>query len=364
LGAGLNPPPGTGPYVLKENQPQSLVLLKNDLYYRGQPHLSALIVAVFPDAKQAFKAYQEGKIDFLDDIPGEELANIRSKPDYKGLLIEKPVLETYCLGFNMGRDPYAGSYLLRRALNYAIDREYIIKNILGGSYIVAKAVIPTGLDAYSKRMYGYRYDPDKARQLLEESGHPQGQGLSTLTLTYNKNSGHSQVATEIARQLAQYGITVQLQEQNWDYYKKQVNGRYISFFRLGWAADYPDADNFLYSLFHSSKIGVSNFCGYHNPQLDRILDASRSQYKDPAARIKLLQRAEEIIVDDAPCLWLFQKKAEKLISPDVRKLTLDKMEMVDWYQVELAKPSIDKTSDNRNSVKTPVPEKSSIPKTD
>ena len=364
LDAGLKPPPGTGPYILKENRSQSLILQKNETYFRGQPHLSSLIVSVFPETGQAFKAYKEGKIDFLDDIPNGELANIRSKPELKGLLVEKPILDTYCLGFNMGRDPYAGSYLLRRALNYAIDRDYIIKNILGSSYIVAKAVIPTGLEAYNKDMYGYRYDPDKARQLLDEAGYPQGQGLSTLTLTYNKDSGHSQVAAEIARQLAQYGIIVQLQEQNWDYYKKQVNGRYISFFRLGWAADYPDADNFLYSLFHSSKIGVSNFCGYHNPQLDRILDASRSQYEDPAARIKLLQRAEEIIVDDAPCLWLFQKKAEKLISKDVRKLTLDKMEMVDWYQVELAKPSIDKPADTKTPVKNPATEMSLNPKID
>lgn len=343
LSAGLTPPPGTGPYMLKEKTPQSLILLKNDHYYRGQPHLSALNVTVFPDAAAAYKAYQEGKVDFLNAVPAQELAKVRKDQQYKGLLLEKPVLETYSLGFNLGREPYAGSYLLRRALNYAIDREYIIKNILGGSYLSAKGLIPSGMEAYNQGMYGYRYKPEKARDLLEEAGYPQGQGLRPLTLTYNKDDGHQQVAAEIARQLAQIGITVQLQEQDWDYYKKQVNSRSMSFFRLGWAADYPDADNFLYNLFHSSKIGVSNYCGYHNPQVDKILDASRAQYKDPQARIKLLRRAEEIIVDDAPCLWLFQKKAEKMISRDVRNLKLDRMEMVDWYQVELTKPEIDKS---------------------
>lgn len=357
LSEALHPAPGTGPYILKEKKTESLVLLKNEHYYRGQPRLSAIIVTVFPDGEQAFKAYQAGKIDLLDDIPGGELANIRKKPEYKGLFLEKPVLDIYCLGFNMGREPYAGSYLLRRALNYAIDRDYIIKNILNGSHIAAKAVIPVGMNAYNKEMYGYRYDADKARQLLEQAGYPQGKGLPTLTLTYNKDPGHSQVASDIARQLGQFGINVQLQEQNWDYYKKQVNSRSLSFIRLGWAADYPDADNFLYSLFHSSKIGISNFCGYNNPQLDKILDDSRAQYKDPVARIKLLQRAEEIIVDDAPCLWLFQKQAEKLISKDVRKLTLDRMEMVDWYQVELARSALDKSSAVQDSDKAAVPDR-------
>lgn len=357
LKAGPKPPPGTGPFILKEQKADSLVLLRNENYYRGQPRLSALTATIYPDAQQAYKAYQEGKVDFLDEIPGEALAGIRGKKELKELFLEKPVLETYCLGFNMGRDPYAGSYLLRRALNYAIDRDHIAKNILGGSYQAAKAVIPAGLNAYNKEMYGYRYDPEKARKLLEDAGYPEGAGLSPLTLTYNKDPGHSLVAADIVRQLGQYGVRVQLQEQNWDYYKGQVNSRSNSFFRMSWAADYPDADSFLYSLFHSSRIGYSNFCAYRNPQLDRILDASRSEYQDPAARIKLLRRAEEMIVDDAPCLWLFQKKAAKLISKDVRKLSLDRMELVDWYQVELAKPEINPSQSGKTPEQTAPPAK-------
>lgn len=344
LGVGSNPSPGTGPYMVKEKKPQSIILLKNDHYYRGQPHLSALNVSVYPDSAAAYKAYQEGKVDFLDAIPVQELAKIRKEAKYKGLLLEKPVWEIYCLGFNMGRDPYAGSYLLRRALNYAIDRDYIINNILGGSYISAKGLIPAGMEAYNQGMYGYHYKPEKARELLAEAGYPEGRGLRPLTLTYNQDDGHQQVAQEIVRQLGQLGLAVQLQEQNWDYYKRQINSRSMSFFRLGWAADYPDADSFLYSLFHSTKIGVSNYCGYHNPQVDKILDASRAKYNDPQARIKLLRRAEEIIVDDAPCLWLFQKKAEKMVSRDVKNLPIDRLEMVDWYQVKLGNPEPDKDS--------------------
>lgn len=337
MSSGLTPPAGTGPYLLKEKSPTSLLLLCNDYYYRGQPHLSALNVTVYPDAAAAYKGYQEGKLDFLDTLPMSELASIRQNPQYKGLLLEKAVLDIYCLGFNMNRDPYANSYLLRRALNYAIDRDHIIKQLLSNSYLSAKGLIPAGLEAYNPSIYGYRYNADKARQLLAEAGYPAGKGLPILTLTYNDDPGHALVAGEIARQLAVFGIRVQIQAQGWDYYKKQVNDHAISFFRLGWAADYPDADNFLYSLFHSSQTGNSNFCGYHNPQVDRILDASRAQYKDPQARLKLLRRAEEMIIDDAPCLWLFQKKAQKLVSRDVRHLNLDQMEMFDWYPVGLAR---------------------------
>lgn len=351
LESGLTPPAGTGPYMLKEKSANSLQLLRNDHYYRGQPHVSALNVTIFSDDETAFKAYKEGKLDLLDNIPPAEMAGVRQNKDYKGLLIEKPVLEIYCLGFNMHRDPYANSYLLRRALNYAIDREQIIKQLLGNGYLPAKGLVPAGLEAYNKDITGYRYDAEKARQLLTEAGYPDGKGLPILTLTYNDDPGHALVAGEVARQLAGFGIRVQTLQQGWDYYKKQVNGRSMSFFRMSWAADYPDADSYLYSLFHSSQIGMTNFCGYQNPQVDKILDQSRKQYQDPQARLQLLRRAEAIIIDDAPCLWLFQKNAQKLIGKDVRHLELDRMEMIDWVQVELLKPVTEKPNADTSAQK-------------
>lgn len=348
LESGLTPPAGTGPYMLKEKSSASLQFLRNDHYYRGRPHLSALNVTIYSDHDTAFKAYKEGKLDLLDNIPPAEMANIRQSKDYKGLLIEKPVLEIYCLGFNMHRDPYVHSYLLRRALNYAIDREHIIKQLSSDGYLPAKGPVPAGLEALNEDIPGYRYDANKARQLLAEAGYLDGKGLPILTLTYNDDSGHAIVAGEVARQLAEFGIRVQTQQQGWDYYKKQINSRALSFFRLSWAADYPNADNYLYSLFHSSQIGMTNFCGYQNPQVDKILNNSRQQYKDPQTRLQLLRRAEAMIIDDAPCLWLFQKKAQKLVSKDVRNLKLDCMEMIDWYQVELLKPTVEKVSEDKS----------------
>jgi len=223
---------------------------------------------------------------------------------------------------------------LRRALNYAVDREAIIKNILGGGYLPAKGVIPIGSPAYNEQMRGYVYDPEKVQQLLSDAGFPGGKGLKPLTLTTNRDTGHRQIALEVARQLGLQGITVQVQDHDWDYYTRQLTNKQLSFFRLGWKADYADADNLLYTLFHSSAAG-SNLTGYRNPQADKVLDDSRFEYRDEGARLKLLRRAEEIIVDDAPCLWLFQKKATILMGKDVRDLKVDSMEMINWHEIGL-----------------------------
>jgi ABC-type oligopeptide transport system, periplasmic component len=327
---------GTGPYILNKATADNVVLIRNEQYYGELGRLSAISFNRFQDAAQALAAYKDGKVDYLGDLPLQDLPNIAADSKYKGLYIDKPLMEVYWLGFNLDREPYANNYLLRRALNYAIDRESIIKNIMGGGFLPAKGVIPVGSNAYNEQMRGYTYDPDKVQELLAEAGYPNGQGLKPLTLTYNADPGHRQIALEVARQLGLQGISVQVQENDWDYYTRQLTNRQLSFFRLGWRADYEDADNLLYTLFQGTSTAGSNLTGYHNPQVDKLLDDSRAAYKDDKARLKLLKKAEELIVDDAPCLWLFQKKTTILIGKDVRDFKVDCLGMINWHEVGLA----------------------------
>ncbi len=338
----VQPAPGSGPYKFKENKDNVEFLLeRNDKYHRGIPKLGGIQAQVFAGGAEAFEAYQAGKVDYLDSLPLNELKNIKENEQYKKLLIDKPIFNVYVLGFNVNKEPFAGNYLLRRALNYAVDRNLIIDEVLGGSYRTANSIVPLGMAGYQHDMRGYSYDPQKAQELLEEAGFPLGEGLPQLVLTYNEDEGHRMVGESIAAQLAELGIKVQLQPMEWDYYKKQLNQMNLSLFRLEWMADYPDPDSFLYSMFHSSKVGISNYFNYHNSQVDKILDASREEVKSQQERIKLMNRAEEIIVDDAPCLWLFQSTAAKMISKNVASLQVNSMEMIDWYEVELLKPSLD-----------------------
>lgn len=236
---------------------------------------------------------------------------------------------------------FSSSYELRRALNYAIDRNAIAEEVLGGAYRPIQSIIPRGLPAHNPEMRGYKYDVQKARELLVKAGYPEGEGLQPLVISYDQDEGHAAVLDAVARQLGAVGIEVQLQPMDWEYYKKQLGKNQLGIFRVGWQADYPDADSFVYSLFHSSKTGISNYFSYQNPQVDKILYNARAQL-DEEKRIQALRQAEEIIVDDAPCIWLFQKMAAKLISPGVRSLEINCMELVDWYRVELHKPATDK----------------------
>jgi oligopeptide transport system substrate-binding protein len=342
-----SPLAGTGPYRISDNKDNTnITMLRNDDYHRGKPRLTALAIKIIPDEDEAFKQFKDGKLDYLDKVPLKEIKNLKKDPQYQDQYIERMLLETYLIGFNLYKQPWNNNYQLRRALNYAIDRHAIIEQVFAGSYRPAKGVIPAGLPGYNQQMRGYSFDQQKAKNLLADAGFPDGEGLKPLTLYYNEDAGHQMVAEMIARQLQEIGIVVELQEMEWDYYKKQLAKNSLGLFRIGWQADYPDADSFLYSLYHSSQLGITNYSGYQNPQLDKILDESRRQTGNSHKRIELLGKAEAIVVDDAPAIWLFQKRAAKITGKEVRNLKVDGMEMIDWYKLELLKPSLDGNTAN------------------
>ncbi|HWP97725.1 MAG TPA: ABC transporter substrate-binding protein [Syntrophomonadaceae bacterium] len=337
-----NPPfAGTGPFVVRQNPDNKDIWLdRNEKYHGGRPLVTSLHITVYPDQEAAFQAYKAGKLDYLDAVPLGELAGIEKDEKYSKLLIDRPLWDTYDIGFNLNRAPFKDNYKLRRALNYAVDRQTIIDKVMGGNATPLKAVLPQGIPGFNESLRGYSYDPDRAKALLEEAGYPGGKGLSTVILSYNNDEGHRLVAETVAQQLGQVGFPVQIQPMDWSYYKSQLNAMNLTLFRMEWRPDYPDADAFLYSIFHSSKMGVSNYGGYNNPQVDKMLEASRSEVHNPQERIAMLNRIEEMLVDDAPYIWLFQRKAAKMISPQVHNLKLDGMENVDWAKVELHKLQI------------------------
>lgn len=335
------PYPGTGPFkVIQNPDNRSILLARNEDYYRDKARLTAVQITVFPEAKAALQAYVDGKLDYLDAVPLSDLSRLKQNETLNKFLVERPLWESYALGFNLNREPFKDNYLLRRALNYAIDRQALIDEVLGGSAVPLKGVLPQGMPGFNETLRGYSYDPDKAQSLLQEAGYPNGEGLPSIVLTYNKDEGHRQVAENVAQQLGKIGVSVKTEAVDWTYFRKQINSFSLAFFRVQWRPDYPDPDSFLYSMYHSSRVGVCNYANYCNPQADIVLEQSRAQKLDSKERIKTLNRAEEIIVDDAPYLWLFQRKAVKMVSPQVQGFKLDGMENIDWQKIELHKTEV------------------------
>jgi len=292
-------PVGSGPFkFVSWTHDDKVILEANKDYFAGRPYVDRLEIRIIPDETVAIMEFEKGNLDWYENVPPSELDRLKSDPKWKDNIIEKPELGTYYIGMNCQKPPL-NNKLVRKAISYAINREQIVKVIMRDSVMIATGILPPGIPGYSKRP-PIPYDPEKAKRLLKQAGYPDGKGLPTLELAFNKSATHQRICEAIQSDLKKVGINVELVQMDWAQYLEKVDRGETQLFRLGWIADYPDADNFLWVLFNSKNWGPGgNGAYYKNPTVDELTDKAKIMVPG-AARNSLYKRAEAIILDDAP----------------------------------------------------------------
>jgi peptide/nickel transport system substrate-binding protein/oligopeptide transport system substrate-binding protein len=207
------------------------------------------------------------------------------------------------------------------------------------------------MPGYNPDLAGYAYDLSRARQLLAEAGYPEGKDLPPLELwTGSKNTAILLEQEVIKRDLERLGIRVELfRVENWEQLKTEVLGkRPGAMYRHSWFADFPDPDNFLFSLFHSQS--AENYAYYSNPAVDHLLERARSE-GDYLKRIEVYRQAEALITEDAPVVNLMYYTGEYLFQPYVQGIELNALGS---RYMPMKKIWLDATS--RVSLSTPKPQ--------
>lgn len=331
-------PPGTGPFKLDAFQTENTLSVKGYKYYhRLRPALSSVKFTCYKDENQGMTAFRAGDLDALDSVPRPEVAGLQAAKE-GNRLIKSPLMGFYAYAMNINKPPY-NQVNLRRAMNYCIDRDLLIKNVMGGVGQPAKGIIPIAVPGYNRSLQGYTLNSETAIELLSDTDYFNNVNPPVLKPTYNTDQGHARIALALKTQLETMQMAVQPSPLAWEVYEKKMSSMQLDFFRFGWDADYPDADSFLYPLFHSSQIGITNLTGYKNAQVDRVLDAARAETLSNTERLKLLRRAEQIILDDAPMLWLMQKEAASLVRPDVEGFKFDGLRLINWNNLRFQEPA-------------------------
>jgi peptide/nickel transport system substrate-binding protein/oligopeptide transport system substrate-binding protein len=340
--AYLRRPVGCGPFRLSEwVQSNYLTLTAFDEYYEGRPELDRVIFRFIENLTTSLEEYRAGGLEFLDElVTGQRLA---LSEEMGSEMHRWPQLAVSFYGFNHQLPPFKNNRALRQAFNYAVDKEYLCRVLQEGKDIPQTGILPPGIPGHNPSLAGYPYDPERARALLAEAGYPDGEGLPEIALWYNTSENHQRVASQVQSDLARIGVKVVLRNLDWASFLKAVEGEpggnsEVAFYRMGWFADYPDPDNFLTVLLHSSKWGpAGNHSRYANPEFDRLVDQARALTRLDD-RIPLYRRAEQIAVEDAVWLFLYYYREEALVKPYVRGLVLpalgDHMARLD--QVQLA----------------------------
>jgi len=302
---------GTGPFLLEEwRHGRTLRLRARHDYFEGSPKINGIIYKVIPEDLTAVAEFETGNLDAIG-IPTAEFRHYTQSPEWKDKVVSGIGMNTYYLGMNCERPPF-NNPLLRKALNYAIDREKILKTIYEGRGLLANGPIPPALippqppdtlhppliKGGKKR--GYTYDPKKAKDLLKKAGYPEGLSIK-IYLTSDQET--LDILEAIQHYLEKVGIHAELRQLEWSAYKEALNRGEPDAFWISWWADYPDPENFLFPLFHSSNWGAGgNRTRFMDREVDEIIiDAQREM--NPVRRYKLYERAEGMIIDLAP--WVF-----------------------------------------------------------
>ncbi|MFC1512321.1 ABC transporter substrate-binding protein [Candidatus Latescibacterota bacterium] len=316
-------PIGTGPFrFLAWDHDIRVSIEAYEGYHGGLSGIDRVDFEIIPDVGVAFQKFVAGELDLVNEIPPGQLTLIRGK--YPEALHVWPFLRNEYIGFNHTRPPFKDNLKLRQALCWAVDREGIVNELYEGAAVVANAILPPGMPGRDDTIEGYGFDLEKAAQLLAEAGYPNGEGLPELTLWYNNNEMHQQNVQYIQSTFRKIGVNVRLRSLDWPAYLKACESQEPDLYRLGWVADIPDPDNFLYTLLSTDQIGIAgNYSGYSNPEFDRLVKEARTS-TDHDYRMELYRMADRLATMDACWIMLMYAQDRILFNPAYEGLVLPK----------------------------------------
>ncbi|MEW6095701.1 MAG: ABC transporter substrate-binding protein [bacterium] len=305
---------GTGPFKLERwLHDEKIVLVRNPDYFDSKPKVKILEYRIIPEELTAWAEFEAGNLDAMA-IPMAEFDRITNDPKWQKYIVSQAGMNVYYLGLNCQKPPF-DKIEIRQALNYAIDKEAILKTVLKNCGIPSHGPIPPGLQGYSTKLKPYEYNPQKAKELLIEAEFPDGFNMKI----YQKYSREVLEITEILQaQLKEVGIKVKIIQLEWSALKEMINQGKTEAFYLAWVADYPDAENFLTPLFHSKHFGSGgNRAFYKNQDIDKLIEQAQ-QTTQTKERIKLYQQIESKIYEEAPWIFLWHQKEFSLHQPWVK----------------------------------------------
>jgi len=301
-------PCGSGPWKLSAwRESDEIVLEPNPGTAGERPAVHGISFRIIPEPMTQTAEFETGNLDVLE-VSRAELEQWRTAG---AELLSREELRVAYIGLNTRKPPFDDPRV-RRAVNMAVDVDKIIARVLFGGARRARGVVPPGLRGGAEPAERYPYDPGRARSLLAQAGY--GEGLD-IEIWQRENPEGERVLESVQGYLAAVGVRAKLVTREWGAFKEAVDRGTPDAFYLDWFADYPDAENFLAPLFHSSNIGgKGNRTGYANARVDSLLDAAE-RCMNGEERRRLLWAAEDIVYDEAPWLFLWFPVQYEVVSP-------------------------------------------------
>ncbi len=308
-------PRGTGPYKFKFWKSQEkIVLVANKDYFEGAPYLDRYIYEIIPDEATLFLQLLVEAIDFSGLTSFQYRFQTNTK--FFNHTFNKYKLPSFgftYLGFNLKSELFKDERV-RQALDYAVDKNEIIKGVLFGLGEACTGPFIPGSWAYNKDIKTRQFNPGKAKELLSQAGwldhnadgwlDKDNQNFEFTIITNQGNDQRKTVAEIIQKRLADIGIKVKIKILEWSTFISEfIDKRKFDAVLLGWSLS-RDPDN--YDIWHSSKTkeGEFNFISYSNPEVDELLIKARRTFNQEE-RAGYYKKIHEIVYEQVPYMFLY-----------------------------------------------------------
>lgn len=347
---------GTGPFIATTLKNGELVEFKrNEKYWKKDefgnqlPYLAKVTISFIKTKPEELKAFQNGELDMVWGLPVEEIPNIMSSFEeaLEGKNREFDLQSVNSLniqyyGFLFTSEIF-GNVKVRKAFNYAVDRDSLVEFVLQGEGIPAHHGFVPPMSGYpTETVKGFDYNPKLAQQLMKEAGYPGGKGFPEVTLHLNSSGGTNEKIAEFMKTMLKdnLGVDIKLNVIPMKELHPQAEKGQLDFWRFGWIADYPDPSNFLY-LFHGKNIDSTketsiNYFRYSNPKFDELYEKALIEI-DEEKRMALYAQCDQILMDDAVVMPLLFNVDIRLINPEVTDFDINELEYRDLTMVYFKK---------------------------
>lgn len=303
-------PIGAGPYkVVSFKTDENVELEAFDGWHGGAPKIKKINVRIIPDMTTLVLEMQRGTIDLeINQIPFENVESFDKGGKHK--IVKKPGSVWQYLAFNL-KDPLLKKVEVRRAIAHAIDRSKITNDLLRGHGVPTDTMFGQGHWARAENLPTYAYDPNRAKQLLDEAGYrdPDGDGPQPRFALSFKTSTDSEAnlrAEMIQQMLKQVGINMTIQSSEFGTFLDDiVKGKYQMYSLSRNGIQDPD---FFNVIFHSKSVPPEgqNRGYYINPQVDALIIEGRSTF-DRNKRKQIYAEIQKIVQEDLPYISLYHQ---------------------------------------------------------
>ena len=320
-------PNGTGPYRFVSYATDDKVELRAfDDYWDGAPRNAGVIFKVIPDDTMRGLELRKGTADVVvNDMPPDIVHQMEQTGDFS--IVRSPGLDFSYLGFNM-RDPAVGDRRVRQAIGYAIDRDAIVKYLRRDLARPATGMLPPQAWAYEPDIFTFTYDPEKAKQLLDDAGYrdPDGDGPMArlrLSLKVSTNEEVRLQSTVIQQDLRRVGIDLDVRSYEFATVFADILKGNFQIMSLQWVGGAVIDPDILRRVFHSTQVPPAGFNRGHymNPEVDRLIDLATAAVGEQE-RKKYYGAAQRIIAEDAVYIPIWNRVNVAVVRKDVSGLQL------------------------------------------